>query len=222
MSEIIKTRAKYIDTEDSTKQTPIIQMQRPLPNTVRVSRLDGGRDNPFRPGSAIYKSADPIVDYYKNGQASRPQSPSDQNSLIDSKPSDDNSANQTDDRGGKSCWRKYMCCCLADKCCRCCCSKSQESKAKPKPNTKPSSASDDLDRHQAKEAAKNTPTNDQYSTSKANAKILVTNHYQDTDTTQPKRVQIEPSTTSSDQASATKQNNKCTRTRNKSNRCVIS
>lgn len=129
MGEIIKARARYLESDDSRKQTPIIQLDRPLPNTIRVS-LDGGRDNPFRPGSAIYKSADPIVDFYKNGQGSRTQSPSEFNSLVDSKSGRDKDSQTTIDEQEandqrKSCWRRYICCCFGFKC-SCCCNREDK------------------------------------------------------------------------------------------------
>jgi len=56
------TTTHYIDAVD-------------LANTVRSS-IDSGRDNPFKPDGEIYRSADPIVDYYKFGpNQSRTQTP---------------------------------------------------------------------------------------------------------------------------------------------------
>lgn len=79
-----------------TKQRPIIQFDSNLingggqqeqhanyRNNLVRSSIDSGRDNPFRPDGEIYKSADPIVDYYKFGpNQSRTQSPTDSQLLL--------------------------------------------------------------------------------------------------------------------------------------------
>lgn len=127
MSGIIKATAKFQEAAEPIKQKPIIQIDRTaLPNTIRSS-LDSGRDNPFRPDGEIYKSADPIVDYYKYGpNQSRAQSPTDSQLLLnvgDSKEADKNNKTRRkktktkkEDGERRSCWRKWFCCCC---CCKC-------------------------------------------------------------------------------------------------------
>lgn len=122
---IIKTTARYQDTDEPSKQRPIIHIAPALPNTIRSS-LDGGRDNPFRPDGAIYRSADPIVDYYKHGSAqSRGQSPTDSQLILNGstgerqdRPTSDECVGATD-RHRKSCLRRWLCCCCCCGCGRC-------------------------------------------------------------------------------------------------------
>lgn len=184
MGELIKTRARYIETEDSTKHRSILQPDRGLPNTVRVS-YDGGRDNPFRPGSAIYRSADPIVDLYRNGQPSRSETPADGSSLLGSringdplKPKTDSDDSQTN--GTRSCWRRYFCCCIGDRCWQCCCfccKGPQSEKVRPRGD---------------RNGIEGNPSGKQQA--KKPAKILITQHDQESEPIQPtKRVQIETS-----------------------------
>lgn len=104
LSSIIKTTAKYHDSNEPNKLKPIIKidsnaaehhyyiindddddndynnqlhsMKNGGLNYIRAS-IDSGRDNPFKPEGEIYRSAEPIVDYYKFGpNQSRAQSPS--------------------------------------------------------------------------------------------------------------------------------------------------
>lgn len=73
---VIKATARFQEADEPSRQRPIIRIDGApptiyqdfdqLPNTIRAS-IDSGRDNPFRPDGKIYKSADPIVDYYKFG-----------------------------------------------------------------------------------------------------------------------------------------------------------
>lgn len=142
MSDIIKTTARFQEADEPIKQKPIlqvdplasgnmIQLHPPLPNTIRAS-IDSGRDNPFRPDGKIYKSADPIVDFYKFGpNQSRTNSPTDSQLLM---PQVDGIANKNgkdaqrrkkknnenkkgaDSKERKSCWRRWFCCCC---CCQC-------------------------------------------------------------------------------------------------------
>lgn len=143
-SEIIKTTAKYQEANEPIKQKPIIQIERPLPNTIKAS-LDGGRDNPFRPDGEIYKSANPIVDYYKYGpNQSRAQSPTDSQLLLGlNAPASEADDKQVDKKNKKkkrakrktdheedgdsnnkrrSCFSRWFCCC-----CHCnWCSKSKQ------------------------------------------------------------------------------------------------
>lgn len=126
--DIIRATAKIQEAEEPIKQKPIIQIDKDyLSNNIRAS-IDSGRDNPFRPDGEIYKSADPIVDYYKYGpNQSRAQSPSDSQLLLNGKDVDgkkkkkkrrrDDGAETGD---GKSCWRRWLfcCCCCFDKCCQ--------------------------------------------------------------------------------------------------------
>lgn len=82
---VVKTTARFLEAHEPIKQKPIIQIQHPspansLPDTIRGARasVDGGRDNPFRPDGPIYRSADPIVDFYKQpSNQSRSHSPTD-------------------------------------------------------------------------------------------------------------------------------------------------
>lgn len=135
-SGIIKTTARYREPNEAQRQWPVIQVADPagnrqhLPNTIRAS-LDSGRDNPFRPDGPIYKSADPIVDYYKNGaNLSRPQSPTDSQILLgllqpasakklENDQIQSHNNNKTDVKqphdgrtNSASCWRKCFCCCI--------------------------------------------------------------------------------------------------------------
>lgn len=84
-SSIIRTTVKYHEANEPNRHKPIIRIDgtttthyidaNDFAATVRAS-TDSGRDNPFRPDGEIYRSADPIVDYYKYGpNLSRAQSP---------------------------------------------------------------------------------------------------------------------------------------------------
>lgn len=161
---IIKTTARFQEVSDPLRQRPIIKIDSPvsnttttstthlynnnnnpkLPNTIRSS-LDSGRDNPFRPDGEIYKSADPIVDYYKHGaNQSRTQSPTDSQLLLNGANGGDKNKTTNSDKqqkkqkkqkkkcnangeGGaddeeekkKSCWKRWFCCCC------CCCKKKK-------------------------------------------------------------------------------------------------
>lgn len=136
-SELIKTTAKYQEAAEPVKQKPVIQIERPLPNTIKASLVDSGRDNPFRPDGEIYKSADPIVDYYKHGaNQSRAQSPTDSQLLLGGglanstqSQSDDSKLNQKDKKRKRArrrpdgdqeaagstkrrpCLSRWLCCC---------------------------------------------------------------------------------------------------------------
>lgn len=96
---IIKTTARFQETQEPLRQKPIIQIDPNAPlqqyeNLARAS-IDSGRDNPFRPDGKIYKSADPIVDYYKHGpHQSRTQSPTDSKLLIGGDYNDDDEAEE--------------------------------------------------------------------------------------------------------------------------------
>lgn len=121
--DIIKATAKIREAEESIKQKPIIQIDKDyLLNSIRAS-IDSGRDNPFRPDGEIYKSADPIVDYYKYGpNQSRAQSPSDNQLLLNGKEADGRKkrSRRKEDGAtsdGRSCLRRWLCCC-SDWCCR--------------------------------------------------------------------------------------------------------
>lgn len=134
---IIKTTAKFQEAAEPLRQKPIIQIEpvpagQQFPNIARAS-IDSGRDNPFKPDGLIYKSADPIVDYYKQGpNQSRAQSPTDSQLLIgvDSskkkKRKKDKSKKKREDAtvGGdqldqsQSQCRRWFCCC--SKWCKCC------------------------------------------------------------------------------------------------------
>ena len=135
--EIIRTTARFQEAAEPVKQRPcIIQVEEAgearahLPNTVRASMDSQGRDNPFRPDGKIYKSADPIVDYYKHGpNQSRAQSPAD--ALLSSARADEkkldkdsNKKNRktkvSNNREQEPCWRRWLCC----RCC-CCCKRKQ-------------------------------------------------------------------------------------------------
>lgn len=128
--DIIKTTAKIQEAEEPIRQKPIIQINKEyLSNNVRAS-TDSGRDNPFRPDGEIYRSADPIVDYYKYGpNQSRAQSPSDSQLLLNGKEGivDGKKVKKkrrrkeaADDTGRRPCWRRWLCCCCCcfDKCCQ--------------------------------------------------------------------------------------------------------
>lgn len=78
--EPIKVTARFQDSVEPIRHRPIIRIEGS--HIVRTS-IDSGRDNPFRPDGDIYKSADPIVDYYKQAaNQSRPQSANDNSALI--------------------------------------------------------------------------------------------------------------------------------------------
>lgn len=84
---IIKTTARFQEAQEPLRQKPIIQIDPDAPlqqyENLARSSIDSGRDNPFRPDGKIYKSADPIVDYYKYGpHQSRTQSPTDSKLLM--------------------------------------------------------------------------------------------------------------------------------------------
>lgn len=150
-SDIIRATARFQEVSDPLKQKPIIQIDssatatattttQHLPNTIRSS-MDSGRDNPFRPDGEIYRSADPIVDYYKHGpNQSRAQSPTDSQLLLNNKGNsrkDSDSkkkkrkkktAGEEEGKTKKSCWRRWLCCCC---CCNFkCCGKGKESEEK--------------------------------------------------------------------------------------------
>lgn len=120
---IIKTTARYQETDEPLRQRPVIQVAPALPNTVRASlghKLESARerDNPFRPDGAIYRSADPIVDYYKQGQnQSRAQSPSDSQLALGAQSGRLNGSGETDELKVK---RSRSCCARALLCCCCC------------------------------------------------------------------------------------------------------
>lgn len=121
-AEIIKTTARYQQAEEPLKQRPVIHIAPPLPNTVRASlepaKLAGERENPFRPDGLIYRSADPIVDYYKQAQnQSRAQSPTE--SQLKFGASAQEPAKLKVERS-RSCCRRllyYCCCCYCWRCC---------------------------------------------------------------------------------------------------------
>lgn len=130
---VIKTTARFQEANEPNRQRPIIRIDPAisfdasgdLPNTIRDS-IGSGRDNPFRPDGKIYRSADPIVDYYKNGpNQSRGQSPA-EGLLADGKGKGKSSSSSSKRRkeGRESCWSRWFRCCC---CCGCfrsgCCSK---------------------------------------------------------------------------------------------------
>lgn len=142
----IKVTARFQDSVQPIRHRPIIRIEGS--HIVRTS-VDSGRDNPFKPDGDIYKSADPIVDYYKQASnQSRPQSANDDSALIANgqkgnkrrfwrKRRDDNpdQINQTEQGKStkKSCLRKWLCCgCWCCKCCR----KNDSSKSGKRPMSK--------------------------------------------------------------------------------------
>lgn len=155
--EPIKVTARFQDSIEPIRHRPIIRIEGS--HIVRTS-IDSGRDNPFRPDGDIYKSADPIVDYYKQAaNQSRPQSPNDNSVLIGdgtgekkqkrrfwrkrkvddqkstpSLPTSISETQQKQQKGTKkSCLRRWLCC----GCCTCCKSgKKNESSSKKRPMSK--------------------------------------------------------------------------------------
>lgn len=159
---VIKTTARFQEANEPNRQKPIIRIDgapptiyedfNELPNTIRAS-IDSGRDNPFRPDGKIYKSADPIVDYYKFGpNQSRANSPTDSQLLLNvnqtsaqksswfrrkrKTTSKKEAKNGIDEKTGeekkKSCWRRICCCCS---CSFRCCKKSANSQSQVEPKT---------------------------------------------------------------------------------------
>lgn len=146
---IIKTTARYQEANEPPRQKPIIQIDSDFASAGnRHSSIDSGRDNPFRPDGPIYKSADPIVDFYKYGpNHSRPHSPTDSQLAMLSGSQDGKAggaktketkeqkrrrkrrekqeAKATGDQQKQSCWRRWLCCC----CCRCCRRRSNKCQA---------------------------------------------------------------------------------------------
>lgn len=163
---VIKTTARFQEANEPNRQKPIIRIDgaeptiyrdfEDLPNTIRAS-IDSGRDNPFRPDGKIYKSADPIVDFYKFGpNQSRTNSPIDSKLLLNANQSSTDQSlswfrrkrkagvatkklNQNikiDDSTGelkRSCWRRFCCCCFSFKCCNK--GQSAQRDAQPEPKT---------------------------------------------------------------------------------------
>lgn len=117
---IIKATARF--EELPPKQKPTIRITNnngELPRTGSINST--GRDNPFRPESVIYKSADPIVDFYKFGpNQSRAQSPTESQLLLAGQAA--NKTNKRDElRERKSLWHRLCCC----RCFTCCCRRKQ-------------------------------------------------------------------------------------------------
>lgn len=157
-SDVIKATATFQEANEPPRQRPIIQIspsngqQQILSSNLVRASIDSGRDNPFRPDGEIYKSADPIVDYYRHGpNQSRGQSPTDSQLLLNqnSKASKKNSkkakkADKKADRakknteasqgaGREACWRRWLCCLC---CCRSfkCCNKTKQDEQLEKQN----------------------------------------------------------------------------------------
>lgn len=113
---IIKTTARFQEAHEPLKQKPIIQIDPAAPlqqyENLARSSIDSGRDNPFRPDGKIYKSADPIVDYYKFGpHQSRAHSPTDSQLLVGKQFGDDDGHEDAGDEAklrpsGKKWWRR--------------------------------------------------------------------------------------------------------------------
>lgn len=136
MGELIKTRANYLETglELGQKRRPVVQLsanaptngipREQLPNTIRVS-IDSGRDNPFRPDGPIYRSVDPIVDFYRTTPSSRPQSRAEEPESAESPANGEQKQPASHDQSTTpSCWWQLFCC----GCCR-----RHRSKTRPNP-----------------------------------------------------------------------------------------
>lgn len=233
-SELIKTTAKYQEANEPLKQRPIIQIERPLPNTIKASLVDSGRDNPFRPDGEIYKSADPIVNYYKHGaNQSRAQSPTDSQLLLNSNQTNstqsqsDSKLNQKDKKrkrarrrstedaaGGakrRPCLSRWLCCC-----CYWCSSDDKNDNAH-QPQTKSPAETE----KEALGQYKAPPAVDTKTKEFKQTKIVV---LKDSDE-EPELVGIQQAAekaSSDDQLNQKKGESIHGQTRSKSNRCVIS